>query len=443
MGQYDGGGTSGNSWVASSVTEMFEMLQSHDSGPQRQMSAAWKKSYELLFTHLSQVREYRDNLAAAWPPEKNKAAAAYVDELNGLIASLEETYAAAVSNHRALATATDAIDEAREKLRTIQTDYAANQTALEKYQEQLRNRPVVAKGVAPVPQSPVADGRQAQLEQEARVVMASLSAELATAQTSFVAPKPYTPQWRINDGESFDPGGPGGVPSTMAPTFTPRPVNPAMNSRSNISRPGAKTSTASPIKGRLDQPISSKPSPSEGPILGGTKPIPGPPTTGLPITPTTITPSPTSPDPYTNLNNFSPTGGPSSSTALPRSPTTSNPSIGTFPPATGVRGGSVPHGGINGGVIGGTPPLGMPPSGRAGQSGPLSRGTQRVNPIGGMIGLDGVSRPGQRASSRSDEESQSRRWDPDNPWETEIGMDPVLLPSQEQRIDPGPTIGGR
>lgn len=59
-----------------------------------------------------------------------------------------------------------------------------------------------------------------------------------------------------------------------------------------------------------------------------------------------------------------------------------------------------------------------------------------------MIGQDAGARPSQRRSAREGEEAQ-RRWDPDNPWETEDGVDPVLLPAREHQIDPGPSIGGK
>lgn len=46
-----------------------------------------------------------------------------------------------------------------------------------------------------------------------------------------------------------------------------------------------------------------------------------------------------------------------------------------------------------------------------------------------------------RARNRR-EQGESDRWDPDNPWATEEGVSPVVLPPDEQGpIDPGPAIG--
>lgn len=71
-----------------------------------------------------------------------------------------------------------------------------------------------------------------------------------------------------------------------------------------------------------------------------------------------------------------------------------------------------------------------------------------MNPAGGILGGQQAAggaggHPGRSKHSRIDEDPQNRRWDPDNPWETTDGVDPILLPAPEQSINPGPTIGGR
>jgi len=47
---------------------------------------------------------------------------------------------------------------------------------------------------------------------------------------------------------------------------------------------------------------------------------------------------------------------------------------------------------------------------------------------------------GSRRGSRR-RQSEGNQWDPDNPWKTEEGVAPVVLPPPDQRIDPGPAIG--
>ncbi|MGX6602451.1 hypothetical protein ACWKSP_10000 [Micromonosporaceae bacterium Da 78-11] len=72
---------------------------------------------------------------------------------------------------------------------------------------------------------------------------------------------------------------------------------------------------------------------------------------------------------------------------------------------------------------------GVTESGRAGVPG--ARGASSGQPYG--------QSNGRRAAKQAQDESQ--RWDPNNPWETAEGVDPVLMPPREQRVDPGPAIG--
>ncbi|GGN55934.1 hypothetical protein GCM10010112_07260 [Actinoplanes lobatus] len=435
MGIETGGGISGTSWNGMSVDAMWELIHDHDSAPHQEMGDAWYKSAKLLENHVSQVRSYRDRLAEAWPPEKSRAAYAYIERLEQLIISLEETRLASNTNWRVLTTTIEAVEQAKEKVAGIQKEYAANREQLQKY-EKAKNEVALATMDPIATTPPVPYSRQDDLTTQARVTMQSLSAELAAAQSNFIAPKPFDPKWIYGDNfDSLDSGGTGSVPASTVPPFNPRSITPTKTSKTTVPGSGIDKSTQNP-GGTNDKPGTSKPAP-DGPILGGTKTQP-PPTTTLPTTSTTTTipPNPNSPNPYT----ITPTI-PSTTTTAPRTPVMNNPSVGTFPPAAGGRGTSVPHGG----VIGGSPTgmLGGPPPGRGGQPGMSTRGTQRVNPIGGLIGQDGGTRASRRPSSRNNEEASSQRWDPDNPWETAEGIDPVLLPPTEHRIDPGPTIGGR
>jgi len=47
---------------------------------------------------------------------------------------------------------------------------------------------------------------------------------------------------------------------------------------------------------------------------------------------------------------------------------------------------------------------------------------------------------GGRAGRRG-KSDEAMSWDPDNPWDTDEGVAPVVLPIAEQRVDPGPAIG--
>ncbi|MBW6433161.1 hypothetical protein KZ829_05315 [Actinoplanes hulinensis] len=426
-----GGGTSGTSWNGMSVDAMWELISDHDSAPHQEMGDAWHKSATLLENHVAQVRSYRDRLAEAWPPERSRAAYAYIERLEQLIISLEETRLASNTNWRVLTTTIDAVEQAKEKVAGIQKEYAANRDKLQEY-EKAKNEVALATMDPIATTPPVPYSRQDDLTTQARVTMQSLSAELAAAQSNFIAPKPYSPWSGIDsNSDNINTGGTGINLPTMTPPFSPRPSTPAKISKPSISTPGKGTTGPS---GGTDKPGTTKPSP-DGPILGGTKTQPPPTTTIPPTTTAPIGPNTGAPNPYV------PTPGMPTSSGPLRVPTVNTSPVGTSPPTPVTRGGSLPSGGIIGGSpmggIGGSPPS------RGGQLGASTRGAQRINPVGGLIGQDATAPSRRRDSSRRSDDERSQNWDPDNPWETTEGVDPVLLPSAEHRIDPGPTIGGR
>ncbi|MEU8655790.1 hypothetical protein [Actinoplanes philippinensis] len=432
MAEDHNGGVSGTSWAGMSVEAIWALLKDHDSAPHREMGEAWKNCTNLLDKHLRQVRSYRDRLADAWPPEKSKAAYAYLERLEQLIASLEETRLAADTNQRALVNAIAAVDEGKEKLARIHHEYAGNQAQLQDFEKAQQETALATMDpLATTP--PVPYSRQAELELQARNTMQSLSAELAAAQTTFIAPMPYSLRaGRDNNFESLDSGGSIPTAATIAPAFTPRSLNHPSTSRPK--NPTIRTSPLDSTGDKVNPPRSSNPS-TEGPILGGTK-TQTPPTTSLPTTGLTNPIQP--PANTTNPLTISPALPPTSTNLPPR---TSTPT-GTFPPAIGSRGSTIPSNGIIGGSPSGM--IGGSPSGRIGQADRTTRGAaaQRINPVGGLIGQDSGTQSGKRSHPRR-EDGADPRWDPDNPWETAEGMEPVLLPPQEQRINPGPTIGGR
>jgi hypothetical protein len=109
----------------------------------------------------------------------------------------------------------------------------------------------------------------------------------------------------------------------------------------------------------------------------------------------------------------------------------------------------------SGGVIGATPGSGMIGQMPGGATGGRTPTAGRVNPVGGVIGQQGGARGGVPAHGQTgpmmggqgrtrgrNQESEPERWDPDNPWSTEQGVDPVVLPPDDHGpIDPGPAIG--
>jgi hypothetical protein len=461
-----GGGYGGTDWFSFDVTWMWGRISDQKTDAHDEVSLGWKRTAELTSTHLGRVQLYRDNLAAAWPPEKSKASAAYVAQLDDLIASLTETQAAASANYTAFSSVASTLSIARSKLEPIYREYVANQTSIAQWQAKKdaaanttttpssssTPTPSPSPQASPVPTSPpVSADHQEQLNNQARAIMFDLSSTIISGQTELQKPKPYEPAWQTVE-ESPKSGGDG----TSGPVVPPVIPMPAPASGGSTSSSHVSTSF----------PTTAAPSPATTVPTGGTGGV-GPILTGIqPSPPPTITPPPI--------------GG------LPSPPPISSPLPGVITPpglTPGLGGGfgpgsKLPGGGLkpgtgtgrmtampSGGVIGAKPGSGMIGQMPSGSRVPGSGSAGRVNPVGGVIGsqAETAGRPGGRPGAgaggmngqhgsmvgqqgrgrgRRGEGETSTHWDPDNPWATDEGVDPVVLPPSEPGpIDPGPAIG--
>jgi hypothetical protein len=421
------GGYGGTHWMGMNVEEMWRALANQDTTTHYKLLAGWRRSYELTFEHMSQVKNYRENLAEAWPPENSAASAAYLARLDLLIQHLQETYETAVTNHSIFATATLALSVSRNNLKPLYDEYVANRAKLAVFAADSRERPVGAgKYVVLPPRPPVAADRQEYLNQQARAIMYGLSSELITANEKIVIPSAYDPSLPSNEHEVENRGYRYTAPAVPAVTpFTPSP-------------------TASAAQTLGNGPASHKPSDQDGPILGGAQPgaispaMPAPPNEHNPANPGgralpgVIGPILTGPPVIPGVSRAVPSG----SASLPAL---------TIP--TDSRHG-VPIKGIIGAV-----PRGVPA-----QQGNTARPVQRVNPVGGIIQpASSPTRAGGAAASgvvnqplgningrpglQRDETVASPRRAPDTQWEAAKGVPSVILPAPEQQIDPGPAIG--
>jgi hypothetical protein len=463
----DGGGGGGvnTPWYDYALPTMWQIVNGQDTDTLWKQATGWKNTADLTSLHLYNLKEYKDQLTQAWPPERSRASAAYLAELDKLITSVRETHDAASANYDAMVSLALAVGDAKYKLKPLYDEYQSIQQKLATYNEQ-----VDASDTTGTPQPspgppPVADGRQEALNNQARSIMYGISSEITTAGGALKPPTPYQPPkpegGRTDPGGTSADGGPSGAGGMLVPPVIP-PVRPA---------PSPAASTASPQPALpISTPPSSQPGIGQGLILGGipTPAPPAPPGTQPPI----IQPPPPSGLPGLPPGVIGPTP----------------PPYGTGPglsPANGLIG---PHGGPGakgygqvaakigprpmppGGVIGAEPGVGLARPGGL-------RSVSKVNPPGGLIGQQakvagGAStRPGGssaahvaggravssrsgslerggayarsgRAAQRNEAEESLRHWDPDNPWDTEEGVAPVLLPPAEpRRHDPGPAIG--
>ncbi|SCG65971.1 hypothetical protein GA0070614_4033 [Micromonospora coxensis] len=436
---------------------MWACLQDHDTSGHWKQVAGWRKVCDLAMNHMRRLHEYRRGLAEAWPPETNAAARAYLAELDQLIEKVQRTHDTAAANHDALAAATRAIDSARPQVKTLYEQYATKLAQKRSYEEMITDPKALAGNRTTKP--PVTDADLEQLNSQARGIMFGLSGELQQAQVMLQKPPPRpTPGRQIENPDAYAVG-----PAPLIPPVIPVPL---AVSTENRSVNGAGKATA---------PVPIQGAPSVGPVLGGANTgLAHPPASGQPgVLPggpgsSTSTPGPASSlglpigqsggnsglrGPATRSGPGSTNQGSNSARAFPSRPVHPGGLIGGVPglPLGQPGGGTSPRrvnpvGGVIGGGAAGTAPTGAAGSRPGGGRGQLSS-MPGLHPIGGSPGMGGGGQgigntTGRRPARQEQVGGESRRWDPDNPWETDEGVSPVVLPPDEDGpIDPGPAIG--
>ncbi len=452
-----GGPTTGlTNWHNMDVATMWATIQDHQTDNHWRQVAGWRKTSELAQTHLSRLREYRRGLAQAWPPEKSAASRTYLAELDQLIDTVQQTYDAAVANYTALSAATSAIGSTRTELKKLHDRYAEKVRLKQAYEATLDQRPLHRVGRATPARPPVSDAELEQLNGQARSLMYGLSGELQQAQAMLKPPPPAPPTRPGIAPGDVDVYGAGSTP--IIPPIVPV----------SLAQAGFGGSISKPAT--VARPVQTPTAPGVGPILGGASPGASLPQVSPP-TPA-ITP-PTTPSPP-GISSGTVTPIPSIHGPSPKGPLHA-PGKGSTAGPVGkphVGGAPVPPRPMPpGGLIGGPPGMGL------GQPAPGPPAPRRVNPIGGVIGGGGAgtaptggagSRPGagrgpsisgihgmgpfgglpgasgqiNRPTRRDPNEAGPPHWDPNNPWETAQGVDPVVQPPEEEGpIDPGPAIG--
>lgn len=447
-------------WQLMDVHSMWACLQDQDTTGQWKQVAGWRKICDLALAHLGRLREYRRGLAEAWPPETNAAARAYLGELDQLIDKVQRTHDTAAANYDALAAATRAIGSTRAELKPLHDEYVTKLKQKQAYEEIAADPKAVAGSRLPAT-SPVTDADLERLNVRARGLMSGLSGELQQAQA--MLSKPPLPAVQRPGIETANPDVYGASPHPpIIPPVVPIPIV-ASDTVPALLRPGAPKS-----------PAAASAAPGSGPVLGGAAPAlavpPAPAALASPLIPSTSAPI-VGTGPVPPFSALTPRDG----QARPANP--QNERLGPIHKATtgGLPPDRLPHGMQPGGIIGGAPGMGL------GQPGARATPPRRVNPLGGVIGGGGAgtapsgaagSRPGAgrnltnlhggppfggsanipltsnglagglENSNRQRPRDETHQWDPDNPWETDKGVSPIVLPQDNDGpIDPGPAIG--
>ncbi|GAA1823233.1 hypothetical protein HC028_15690 [Planosporangium flavigriseum] len=406
-GQYGGWCTN---WAAYDVPTLWKMLQNEDPLKTSEHIAAWRMTYELLTTHMAELQRCRDELAAKWSAASSPAAAAFLNYVDNMLASMKATGDAAVSTYDGLSGINGALIRAKAEIGKLHEQW-------QKYQHE-EDTSLSIFGWQPFADTP--DNWKEQLKVQAARQMSEADVAVFQSSAKLTPPEVYDPGVQKTDSTEFQPDSStssGGTSAYSGGSWAQTPFIPAP-----VAVPPPAPSA----------PVAPTPTPPGSVLTGGvaapTAPAPG--ATPPPITPTPPLSGPALPP--TGL--ISPRPG-----LLPGEAPISRASTGSAPRQGAPGRGAIGVGGeptglhgraalAPGGVIGGEPAA----------SHPAATPMRRVNPVGGVIGEHpagavatsgrqpaGVA--GQRGASRRHDESD-QHFDPDNPWATEEGVPGVLTP---------------
>ncbi|MFI7541627.1 hypothetical protein [Actinoplanes sp. NPDC049599] len=394
-------------WSSYNTPRIWAMVEGEDDPEAWRQVAALGSMAGLLKDQRSRLEAAKQKLIDAWPPEKNKAARAFVNEMDELLFTMQVNKDIADSNASSLGQILDALRRAKDQIAPL-------------YQAYLDKSDDWVPGWW--------DHAEDELDEKARQHMREAERLVADPGNAITAPSIYEFQPDESRTRPSDGSGSDGPPG--------RPVTGIGGSV------GASGGLAVPHDPPPPLPRQESSNPVQG--AGG---VQGP---GLAevISPSPIAPSSTPPS------------------AL--APATGNPGglaqpglvIGGGVPgglpgrgAVGSRGGFTPFGGgpqrglPSGAVIGSSPGRGTagpvkptPPPWLPQGPAPAPRGGPKAGgrPAGPLAMPIGAGRPPAR-----DKRGEAMSTDPDNPWVTEVGVAPIIEPSRKQyRHDPGPGVIG-
>jgi len=362
-----------------------------------------------------------------------------------LIAAVRDTALSCAVNVFHINTVSDAIIQAHDAIAPLHAEFVKNEGTLATYNADIEafsagaslipGGTTVAKGVAKLFTSPpVDDDRQDQLTLQAQQAMVPLAEAAHDGAAYIKPPDPYIPPF-VGDSPVTESPNEFGAPNSSGALPPPAIDSPSYTRTPGSGAASGQTAEATP------RPISNS-----GPVLSSLTPAPvqsasiSVPPIGSPIN---------SPPSFVAIgddlgaglgtpvgayggrlpNVFDPKDAargrsPFSNVAAPRSGV-----IGNVPITTGP-GRSVPSR-VNpsGGVIGQQPRVG-------------SKSTPRVARSQAASGYNTATTSAQ-AERLGQSNDNAKHWDPDNPWEVDVGVEPVIMPDTASvRVNPGPGIIG-
>ncbi|PRY28214.1 hypothetical protein [Pseudosporangium ferrugineum] len=464
-------------WGSYNTPRLWAMVADEDDPESWRQVAAWGEISGSVKDQRNLLRKARESLVAAWPPEDNKSAAAFVEELDILIARMDTARADADDTATGLANILEALRQAKNNIKPL----------YEQYKE--KNEDIVPSWW---------DNAEDKLDEKARTHMITAEGIVQDNVARLKVPDPYV----------LEPDKPKGG---GRPLGEPSPQQHSGGGSSGSRGGGADPipvphDPVPPLPGRdatIPDGVDPVPSPGDGPSGGG----PGAGSTGPGlagvITPAPVTPPGGQPGPVPGPGGLPAGGGGGIVPPMP------GPIVGggggggrggTLRGVTGIGGPGGTANGLGGVGRGAQPPGVRPAAGRAlpsgavigetvagsgrGVAGGPGRGIAGgPGSVGGVSGRGATGRGGVSGRTRAGALGEAERtrpprpsWlpqepggsragattgltgsargnrragdngadhDPDNPWQVAEGVDPVIAPDlHEATHDPGPNVIG-
>jgi len=467
-------------WAGFNTPRLWAMVSNEDDPDAWRQVSAWADVAVAVKDQRSRLVQARDSLTAAWPPEQNGSSQAFVTQLDKLIGVMDAAQQDADATASGLANILDALRSAKDLMQPLYEEYK------DKSDDWVPNW---------------WDHAEDEIDKRARTVMFTAEQIVQQNVPQLKVPDPYTmdpkgsrldfaPDDHSDPSVSSRAAGPGAAPAIPVPHD---PVPPLPGHDGTVPSDGGPS------------PSDAGPAPPGASFVGQTGGVSGGPgLAGVIAPPPAAAPSPgTIPPGALPPVGVSVGGGPVAAMPpvspilpgiLPAGPAGGGgvPGVGGIGggvgrgarPVGGVVGRALPSGavigetvgGARGGVVG-TPEIGGVAgrgavAGRAGVGGRgggaevggvSGRGAGRAGvrgakpklppwlpedePRGSASGRGGAATgPAGMASGRRGARRDAAvgdQFDPDNPWETAEGVDPVIVPSEEiGRHDPGPNVIG-
>jgi hypothetical protein len=463
-------------WGAFNTPRLWAMVSDEDDPDAWRQVAAWGEVAGAVQEHRARLVQARDALTAAWPPEQNGAARAFVTELNTLIARMDTAQTDADTTATGLANILEALRTAKTEIQPLYEqykdknsdwvpgwwDHAEDDIDKKALDQMIKAEQTVEQHVAqlkvPDPYTMDPKGGRIMTDPPSKGAdstgTGSSSAAQGTGSSSTRAvPVPHDPVPPMPGQDPIAPDGSGADGSPGSGDHGSGSTNPGSTVGGPglagvITPPGTTPPTGTP-PGTGVLPSTGGAPGSVSPVIGG-NPIPG------------VYPGPGSggalPAEGGTLGNVK-AGGLRGVTAASEVP----PGLGGgyarggrpmstrgALPSGAVIGESVGGGARGAGRAGGASERG--PAGRSGAGKGGTRGASKPTPPswlpeeeggaarGGRAGAAGMPGRGHR---RGEGTSDHQPFDPDNPWEVAEGVDPVIIPPDDNdRHDPGPNVIG-